>query len=186
MYIINKSVIIIVIIFLISMIYTLKRGIQSDLHCLTTFSFFLCKKQYSVIISLGFRQHVNLSLSPCFISLLFWSSQIVVSIGIFITSNQRFVKWHNHKINELICCNIWERGLINLHRVVIGPVCVLCAVCAEQHCCTTESIQTNVLWPFFKYKSQPPWHVWWWIIPIFIYPHSSIYSAVDITLNREN
>lgn len=110
----------------------------------------LCKKkQYSVIISLGFRQHLNLSLSPCFISLLFWSSQIVVSNRIFITSNQRFVKWHNHKIYELICCNIWERGLIDLHRVVIGPVCVLCAVCAEQHSCTTESIQTNVLWPFF-------------------------------------
>lgn len=110
-YIINQYVIIIVFIFLIAMIHTLKRGLKSNLFCLATFSFLLSvKKQYSVIISLGFRQHLNLSLSPCFISLLFWSSQIVVSNRIFITSNQRFVKWHNHKIYELICCNIWERA----------------------------------------------------------------------------
>lgn len=44
-YIINQYVIIIVFIFLIAMIHTLKRGLKSDLFCLATFSFLLSVKK---------------------------------------------------------------------------------------------------------------------------------------------
>lgn len=47
-YIINQYVIIIVFIFLIAMIHTLKRGLKSDLFCLATFSFLLSVKKNNI------------------------------------------------------------------------------------------------------------------------------------------
>lgn len=120
------------------------------------------KSNVQLLLYLGFLRHMNLSLSPCFSSLLFCTLQTVVSNKIYIPKQISWLLSYNTTrsagwsavISDFQAILFKMKGLIDLHRVVIGTVCVMCA--AKQHSYTTESIQTSVLWLLF---SQPPRHI---------------------------
>lgn len=110
----------------------------------------------------------------------------VVSNRIFIT-NQRAVKWksiqtHNHRIDVVICWNMQNSaGLVSVKSEQSWLICIdsyqrtvtvgaVCAVCAElQYQINKRSCHMAI---FNICHWVQLGHVWWWIIPISIYPHT--------------